>query len=143
MLNEIKSRQFFTGSSCIFCQSVWLAWWLEDHMRYMFRFRQAQNGNFLTNCCILAGFCQKGECQKVIFWYHRWYLRCYTYYSSFYCLIFTNNWIILQVIIGSILAVVYGQRCDKGSKVCVKLEADDPVFQGQRCKVPSDCKGLY
>ena len=38
---------------------------------------------------------------------------------------------------------VFGQRCDKGSKVCVKLEADDPVFQGQRCKVPSDCKGLY
>jgi len=48
------------------------------------------------------------------------------------------------VIIGSILAVaVSGQRCDKGSKVCVKLEADDPVFQGQRCKVPSDCKDEY
>ena len=74
------------------------------------------------------------------------YLLCSSahYYSSFFSLIFTNNWIILQVIIGSILAVaVYGQRCDKGSKVCVKLEADDPVFQGQRCKVPSDCKGLY
>jgi len=48
------------------------------------------------------------------------------------------------VIIGSILAVaVSGQRCDKGSKVCVKLEADDPVFQGQRCKVPPDCKDEY
>ena len=57
--------------------------------------------------------------------------------------ILDNDWIIFQVIIGSILAVIVsGQRCDKGSKVCVKLEADDPVFQGQRCKVPSDCKGL-
>ena len=39
------------------------------------------------------------------------------------------------------VVLVNGQRCDKGSKVCTKLEADDPVFQGQRCKVPSDCKG--
>ena len=33
------------------------------------------------------------------------------------------------------------QRCDKGSKVCNKLEKDDPIFAGQRCKVPADCKG--
>jgi len=39
--------------------------------------------------------------------------------------------------------LVCGQRCDKGNKVCTKLEADDPVFQGQRCKVPTDCKDPY
>merc|ERR1712156_258137 len=51
---------------------------------------------------------------------------------------------IKSVIIWNLLVVlVYGQRCDKGSKVCTKLEADDPVFQGQRCKVPSDCKDPY
>ena len=35
------------------------------------------------------------------------------------------------------------QRCDKGTKVCNKLEKNDPVFAGQRCEVPSDCKGKY
>jgi len=51
---------------------------------------------------------------------------------------------IKSVIIWNLLVVlVNGQRCDKGSKVCTKLEADDPVFQGQRCKVPSDCKDPY
>ena len=35
------------------------------------------------------------------------------------------------------------QRCDKGTKVCNKLEKNDPVFAGQRCEVASDCKGKY
>jgi len=49
----------------------------------------------------------------------------------------------LAVIWFILVATVSGQRCDKGSKVCTKLEKDDPVFQGQRCKVPSDCKDPY
>ena len=35
------------------------------------------------------------------------------------------------------------QRCNKGNKVCQKLERDDPVFAGQRCQVPSDCTDEY
>ena len=47
-----------------------------------------------------------------------------------------------QIFIGATLIVLTaGQRCDKGNKVCQKLEADDPVFQGQRCETPADCKG--
>jgi len=42
-----------------------------------------------------------------------------------------------------LVGVSFGQRCDKGNKVCTKLEADDPLFQGQRCDVPSDCKDPY
>jgi hypothetical protein len=38
---------------------------------------------------------------------------------------------------------VVAQRCDKGNKVCQKLEADDPVFLGQRCETKSDCKGKF
>ena len=41
----------------------------------------------------------------------------------------------------TLIVVTAGQRCDKGNKVCQKLEADDPVFQGQRCETPADCKG--
>jgi len=53
-----------------------------------------------------------------------------------------------QMILPLILLVVCGalgspQRCNKGNKVCQKLEKDDPVFGGQRCKVPSDCKDEY
>ena len=42
----------------------------------------------------------------------------------------------------AIFSVIAAQRCDKGNKVCQKLEADDPVFQGQRCETPADCKGI-
>ena len=48
-----------------------------------------------------------------------------------------------KVIIGSFLvAFVTAQRCDQGDTVCTKLEKDDPIFQGQRCEVPRDCKGM-
>ena len=50
---------------------------------------------------------------------------------------------ISKVIIGSLLvAFVTAQRCDQGDTVCTKLESDDPIFQGQRCEVPGDCKGM-
>ena len=49
---------------------------------------------------------------------------------------------ITKVIICSLLVeFVTAQRCDQGDTVCTKLEKDDPVFQGQRCEVASDCKG--
>ena len=48
-----------------------------------------------------------------------------------------------KFIIGSFfVAFVTPQRCDQGDTVCTKLEKDDPIFQGQRCEVPSDCKGM-
>ena len=58
---------------------------------------------------------------------------------------YINNVVYLyyfQIFIGvTLIVVTAGQRCDKGNKVCQKLEADDPVFQGQRCETPADCKG--
>ena len=49
--------------------------------------------------------------------------------------------VILIKFFAIVLVTALPQRCDKGSKVCNKLEKDDPVFAGQRCKVPGDCKG--
>ena len=49
--------------------------------------------------------------------------------------------VILLKILTLILVSALPQRCDKGSKVCNKLEKDDPIFAGQRCEVPGDCKG--
>ena len=55
---------------------------------------------------------------------------------SFYQIYYLQKLLLITTI-----TAVTAQRCDKGNKVCQKLEADDPVFQGQRCETPADCKG--
>merc|ERR1711936_1231282 len=50
---------------------------------------------------------------------------------------------LLKLTFLTLLASIAAQRCDKGNTVCTKLEADDPVFQGQRCETPADCKDEY
>ena len=52
-------------------------------------------------------------------------------------------WAALWVLWWSVATQGSPQRCNKGNKVCQKLEKDDPVFGGQRCEVPSDCKDEY
>merc|ERR1712004_693987 len=66
--------------------------------------------------------------------------KCATSFEWFFFWLKMINSVITWCLL---VVLVNGQRCDKGSKVCTKLEADDPVFQGQRCKVPSDCKDPY